>query len=62
MFLGLIEDFKVRIGIKPIVKDYGVDQRFFADTIDEMIELACDNQFSCRKTRLPLLRKIRGRI
>ena len=62
MFLRLIEDFKVRIGIKPSLKDYGVDHRFFAETIDEMIRQAYDDEFSCKKPRMPFMRKVKTRI
>lgn len=62
MFLVLIEDLKVRVGIKPSVKDYGVDQRFMSDTIDEMLEQAYDTQFSYVKPRFSLRRKIKTRV
>ena len=35
-FLAKLEDLKEKIGIKKTIKDYGIDEKYFLDTLDEM--------------------------
>ena len=39
-----IDELKEKIGIKRTVKDYGVDEKYFLDRLDEMCEQAFDDQ------------------
>lgn len=34
-FIKAIEELKERVGIKKTIKDYGVDEKVFLDTLDE---------------------------
>ena len=39
-----IEELKKAVGVKPTIRDYGVDEQYFLDTLDEMVENAFDDQ------------------
>jgi acetaldehyde dehydrogenase/alcohol dehydrogenase len=54
-----IDELKVSIGIKPSIKDYGVDEKDFLDRLDEMVELAFDDQCTGANPRYPLLSEIK---
>ena len=43
-FLAAIEDLKEKVGIKKTIKDYGIDEQTFLDTLDEMVENAFDDR------------------
>ena len=43
-FLTAIEELKAKVGIKKTIKDYGVDEKYFLDTLDDMVEQAFDDQ------------------
>ena len=36
-FIQALEDLKEKIGIKKTIKDYGVDEKYFLDTLDDMV-------------------------
>ena len=42
--LEKLEELKKIIEIKPTIKDYGVDEKYFLDTLDEMTEQAFNDQ------------------
>ena len=44
LFIQKIEQLKASVGIKKTIKDYGVDEKYFLDTLDEMVEDAFDDQ------------------
>lgn len=54
-----IEDLKAKVGIKKTIKDYGVDEKYFWDTLDEMSEKAFDDQCTGANPRYPLISEIR---
>lgn len=54
-----IDNLKEYCGIKKCIKDYGVDEQFFLDTLDEMVEQAFDDQCTGANPRLPLMSEIK---
>lgn len=58
-FVKKIEELKAYIGVKETIKDYGVDEKYFLDTLDEMSEQAFDDQCTGANPRYPLVSEIR---
>ena len=58
-FIKAIEELKERVGIKKTIKDYGVDEKVFLDTLDEMVEAAFDDQCTGANPRYPLMSEIK---
>ena len=59
---GLIEkinDLKAQVGIKKTIKDYGIDEKVFLETLDEMTEQAFDDQCTGANPRYPLMSEIK---
>lgn len=54
-----IEELKERVGIKKTIKDYGVDEKYFLDTLDAMVEQAFDDQCTGANPRYPLMSEIK---
>ncbi len=54
-----INDLKATVGIKETIKDYGVDEKFFLDNLDEMVEQAFDDQCTGANPRYPLMSEIK---
>ncbi len=54
-----IDELKEYCGIKKTIKDYGVDEKYFLDTLDDMIEQAFDDQCTGANPRLPLMSEIK---
>ena len=54
-----IDDLKEYVGIKKTIKDYGVDEMYFLDTLDQMTEDAFDDQCTGANPRLPLMSEIK---
>lgn len=52
-----VESLKAQVGIKKTIKEYGVDETYFLDTLDDMVEQAFDDRSNCRHLQLffPLL-------
>ena len=55
-----IEALKERVGIKKTIKDYGVDEKYFLDTLDNMVEQAFDDQSTGANPRYPLMKEIKA--
>ena len=55
-----IEALKERVGIKKTIKDYGVDEKHFLDTLDNMVEQAFDDQCTGANPRYPLMKEIKA--
>ncbi len=55
-----IEKLKRKIGIKATIKDYGVDEKYFLETLDEMTEMAFDDQCTGANPRYPLMSEIKA--
>ena len=58
-FIKAIEDLKKKVGIKKTIKDYGVDEKYFLDTLDDMVEKAFDDQCTGANPRYPLMSEIK---
>lgn len=58
-FLTAIEELKEKVGIKKTIKDYGVDENYFLETLDEMVEQAFDDQCTGANPRYPLMSEIK---
>lgn len=54
-----IHELKVKIGIKETIKDYGVDEKAFLETLDEMTENAFNDQCTGANPRYPLMSEIK---
>ncbi|MBS5955304.1 MAG: bifunctional acetaldehyde-CoA/alcohol dehydrogenase [Clostridiales bacterium] len=58
-FLVKVEELKKAVGIKATIKDYGVDEKYFLETLDEMVENAFDDQCTGANPRYPLFGEIK---
>ncbi|MCD7763516.1 MAG: bifunctional acetaldehyde-CoA/alcohol dehydrogenase [Lachnospiraceae bacterium] len=54
-----LEDLKRAIEIKPTIRDYGVDEQYFLDTLDEMTEQAFNDQCTGANPRYPLMSELK---
>ena len=54
-----IDELKEYCGIKKCIKDYGVDEKYFLDNLDDMVEQAFDDQCTGANPRLPLMSEIK---
>ena len=54
-----INDLKDRVGIKKNIKDYNVDEKYFLDNLDEMVEQAFDDQCTGANPRYPLMSELK---
>lgn len=54
-----IDELKEYCGIKKTIKDYGVDEKYFLDTLDDMVEQAFDDQCTAANPRYPLMSEIK---
>ena len=59
-FIKAIEELKDKVGIKKTIKDYGVDEKDFLATLDEMVENAFDDQCTGANPRYPLMSEIKA--
>ena len=57
--ISKVEELKDKIEIKKTIRDYGVDEKYFLDTLDEMTENAFDDQCTGSNPRYPLLSEIK---
>ena len=56
---GVTEELKEKVGIKKTIKDYGIDEKTFLATLDEMVENAFDDQCTGANPRYPLMSEIK---
>ncbi|MCI8296625.1 MAG: bifunctional acetaldehyde-CoA/alcohol dehydrogenase [Lachnospiraceae bacterium] len=59
LFIAKIEDLKEKVGIKKCIKDYGIDEKYFLDNLDQMVEDAFDDQCTGANPRYPLMSEIK---
>ncbi|MCR1839895.1 bifunctional acetaldehyde-CoA/alcohol dehydrogenase [Murimonas intestini] len=59
MLIQALEDLKAKIGIKKTIRDYGVDEKYFLDTLDDMVEQAFNDQCTGANPRYPLMKEIK---
>ena len=57
--LDKLEELKKIIEIKPTIKDYGVDEKYFLETLDEMSEQAFNDQCTGANPRYPLIAELK---
>ncbi len=57
--LKAIEELKAKVGIKKTIKDYGVDEKYFLDNLDAMVEQAFDDQCTGANPRYPLMSELK---
>ncbi|MCD8286302.1 MAG: bifunctional acetaldehyde-CoA/alcohol dehydrogenase [Clostridia bacterium] len=57
--IAAIEDLKEKTGIKSSIRAYGIDEQTFLSSLDEMTELAFDDQCTGANPRYPLMSEIR---
>ena len=58
-FLTKLEELMDTIGIKKTIAEYGVDEQYFLDTLDDMVEQAFNDQCTGANPRYPLMSEIR---
>ncbi len=58
-FIKGIEELKAKVGIKKCIADYGIDEKTFLATLDEMVENAFDDQCTGANPRYPLMSEIK---
>ena len=54
-----IEELKEKVGIKKTIRDYGIDEKVFLDSLDEMVDQAFDDQCTGANPRYPLMSEIK---
>ena len=59
LFCQKLEELKEKIGIKKTIKEYGVDEKYFLDTLDDMVEQAFNDQCTGANPRYPLMKEIK---
>ena len=57
--LDKLEELKKAIEIKPTIKDYNVDEKYFLETLDEMTEQAFNDQCTGANPRYPLMSELK---
>ena len=58
-FCEKLEELKKTIGIKSSIKEYGIDEKYFLETLDEMVEQAFNDQCTGANPRYPLMKEIK---
>ena len=54
-----IDELKDRIGIKKTIREYGIEEQAFLETLDEMSEKAFDDQCTGANPRYPLISELK---
>ena len=57
--IAKIDELKEHCGVKKTIRDYGVDEKYFLDTLDEMVEQAFNDQCTGANPRYPLMSEIK---
>lgn len=57
--LEKLEQLKKDIEIKPTIRDYGIDETYFLDTLDDMVEQAFNDQCTGANPRYPLMSEMK---
>ncbi|OUO79084.1 bifunctional acetaldehyde-CoA/alcohol dehydrogenase [Blautia sp. An249] len=58
-FIAKLEDLKKEIEIKDSIQAYGVDEKYFLETLDEMSEQAFNDQCTGANPRYPLIAELK---
>ena len=54
-----LDNLKASVGIKKTIKDYGIEENEFLNSLDEMVEQAFDDQCTGANPRYPLMSEIK---
>ncbi len=54
-----IDELKAKVGIKNSIKEYGIDEKVFLDSLDQMVEDAFDDQCTGANPRYPLMSEMK---
>ena len=54
-----INELKAAVGIPNTIKEFGIDEKAFLDTLDEMVEQAFDDQCTGANPRYPLMKELK---
>ncbi len=57
--IAALKKLKKAIGIKDSIKEYGVDEKYFLETLDEMAEQAFNDQCTGANPRYPLVEELK---
>ena len=57
--IAALDELKRRVGIKPTIKDYGIDEQDFLARLDDMVEQAFDDQCTGANPRYPLMEELK---
>ncbi len=57
--IALVNGLKEKVGIKKCIRDYGIDEKAFLDSLEEMTEQAFDDQCTGANPRYPLMSEIK---
>ena len=57
--LAKLDDLMRTIEIMPTIRDYGVDEKYFLETLDEMSEQAFNDQCTGANPRYPLVSELK---
>ncbi|MCD7784918.1 MAG: bifunctional acetaldehyde-CoA/alcohol dehydrogenase [Oscillospiraceae bacterium] len=57
--ISAVHELKHRVGIKDTIREYGVDEKKFLETLDEMTECAFDDQCTGANPRYPLISELK---
>jgi acetaldehyde dehydrogenase/alcohol dehydrogenase len=58
-FIQALEELKEKIGIKKTIKEYGIEEKDFLATLDEMVEQAFNDQCTGANPRYPLMSEMK---
>ena len=58
-FIKGIEELKAKVGIKKSIAEYGIDEKVFLESLDQMVEDAFDDQCTGANPRYPLMSEIK---
>ncbi len=58
--LKAIDELKAKIGIKKTIAEYGIDEKYFLDNLDAMVEQAFDDQCTGANPRYPLMEEMKA--
>ena len=59
ILIAAIDKLKDHCGIKHTIKEYNVEEKAFLDNLDEMVELAFDDQCTGANPRYPLMSELK---
>ena len=58
-FIEAIAKLKERVGIKRTIREYGIDEKAFLATLDQMVEDAFNDQCTGANPRYPLMSEMK---